>query len=87
MTRYEYDQYNGVFGMMIGSDEILEEGLQFFYVVDKKVKTEGKLVKPTFTNFRTLESFLAKAEPDELDYIKTGVRKYEQTNYADVEVD
>ena len=83
----EYGQYDGVFGLMIAHDEIVETGLQFFYVVDKKVKTEGKLVRPTFTNFRPLESVLSEKEPDELDYIKTGVRKYEQTDTADVEVD
>lgn len=83
----EYGQYNGVFRLMSASEEIVEEGLRFFYVVDKKMKTEGKLVKPTFTNFRTLESFLAEKEPDELDYIRTGVRKYGQTDYADVEID
>ena len=83
----EYGQYDGAFALMIARDEILETGLQFFYVVDKKVKTEGKLVKSTFTNFRTLESFLSEKEPDELDYIKTGVRKYEETDYADIEVD
>lgn len=65
----EYGQYEGVFELMICKEDILEEGLQFFYVVDKKVETIGKLVKPTFTNFRTLESFLEKEEPDELDYI------------------
>lgn len=83
----EYGQYNGVFRLMIGTDDIIETSLQFFYVVDKKVKTEGKLVKPTFTNFRPLERFLAEKEPDELDYIKTGVMKYEETDYADVELD
>ncbi len=83
----EYGQYEGLFCLMIRSDEIIDSGLQFFYVVDKKVTTEGKRVKPTFTNFRTLEHFLAEKEPDELDYIKTGVRKYEQTDYADIEID
>lgn len=83
----EYGQYDGVFGLMFAHDKIVETGLQFFYVVDKKVKTEGKLVRPTFTNFRPLESVLSEKEPDELDYIKTGVRKYEQTDTADVEVD
>ncbi len=83
----EYGQYDGCFSFMIGSDDIIETGLQFFYVVDKKLTNEGKLVKPTFTNFRTFESFLAEKEPDELDYIKTGVRKYEQTDYADVEIE
>lgn len=82
----EYGQYDGVFDLMICKEEILEEGLQFFYVVDKKVQTAGKLVKPTFKNFRTLESFLENEEPDELDYIRTGIRKYTQTEYADIEV-
>lgn len=83
----EYGQYQGAFVFMVAHNEIVEEGLQFFYVVDKKVKPEGNSLKPTFTNFRTLESFLADKEPDELEYIKTGVRKYEQTDYADIEVD
>ena len=83
----EYGQYDGVFGLMFSHDEIVETGLQFFYDVDKKVKTEGKLIRPTFTNFRPLESFLSEKEPDGLDYIKTGVRKYAQTDTADVEVD
>ncbi len=72
---------------MLARDESDDTGLEFFYVVDKKVTTEGKQVRPTFTNFRTLESFLAEKEPDELDYIKTGVGKYEQTDYADIEID
>lgn len=83
----EYEQYNGVFSLMIGYSDIDNTNLAFFYIVDKKVTTEGKMIKPTFTHFRTLESFLAEKEPDELDYIKTGIRKYEQTDYADVEVD
>ena len=36
---------------------------------------------------RNRKRFLSEKEPDELDYIKTGVRKYEQTDTADVEVD
>lgn len=65
---------------------ILEEGLQFFYVVDKKGQMVGKQLKPTFTNFRTLENFLEIEEPDELEYIRTGIRKYSQTDYADIDV-
>lgn len=83
----EYGQYDGIFTLMPGRQEIIETGLRFFYVVDKKVTVEGKLRKLVFTNFRSLESFLAEKEPDELDYIKTGVRKYDQTDYADVEID
>ena len=56
-------------------------------MVDKKVKLEGNQVKPTFTNFRTLVSFLAEHEPDELEYLKTGKRGYEQADCAEVEVD
>lgn len=83
----EYGQYKGFFSLSLFGQMIIEMGLEYFYVVDKKVTLEGKLVKPTFTNFRPLESLLAEKEPDELDYIKTGVRKYEQTDYADVEID
>jgi len=82
----EYGQYEGIFCLMFGRDEIVDTGLQFFYVVDKKLTTEEKRVKPTFTNFRTLENFLAEKEPDELDYIRTGIRKYERTDYADIEI-
>lgn len=82
----EYGQYNGLFMLMLHRDRILEEGLQFFYVVDKRIQMEGKQLKPTFTNFRTLESFLEKEEPDELEFIKTGVSKYSQTDYADIDV-
>jgi len=67
-------------------NHIVEKGLPFFYVVDKKVKTEGEYLKPTFTNFRTLESVIAEKEPDELDYIKTGKRKYDEIGYADVDL-
>lgn len=83
----EYGQYDSYFLAHIFSELIIDTGLEYFYVVDKKVVPEGKLVKPTFTNFRPLEKFLAEKEPDELDYIKTGVMKYEQTDYADVEID
>lgn len=82
----EYGQYEGFFSMMFCHNDILETGLEFFYVVDKKVRVIGNRVKPTFTNFRTLESVLAEEEPDELEYIKTGIRKYFQTDSADIEV-
>lgn len=84
--RYEeYGQYDGYFTMMLAYDEIINEGLQFYYVTDKKVRLEGKTIIPTFSNFRTLESFLAKEEPDELEYIKTGNVLYEESDYADLE--
>ena len=60
--------------------------MEYFYVVDKKLQLVGKRVMPTFTNFRTLEDFLQQKEPDELEYIKTGERKYSQTDYADIEL-
>lgn len=62
-------------------------GLEYFYVVDKKVKLEGKLIKPIFTNFRTFENVMAEKEPDELDYIKTGIRKYDEAESAEIEID
>ena len=37
-------------------DYVKKLGLAYFYVVDKKVTLENKVIKPTFTNFRTLES-------------------------------
>ena len=82
----EYGQYKRFFTIMLHRDSMLEEDFQFFYVVDKKVQMEGKQLKPTFMNFRTLESFLEKEEPDELEFIKTGVIKYSQTDYADIDV-
>lgn len=44
------------------------------------------IIRLPFTNFRTLESFLAEYEPDELEYLKTGKRRYEQADCAEVEV-
>lgn len=83
----DYGQYDGVFSMMIGKRNIVERGLEFFYVADKYVKFDGKEIIPTFKNFRTLESMLAKFEPDELEEIKTGVHKYNEarTAFFDVE--
>lgn len=82
----ECGQYDGFFGLMIARNLILEEGFQYYYVVDKRVHLEGKLVRPTFTHFRTMESFLATVEPDELEYLKTGVRPYSQMDEADIEL-
>lgn len=82
----ECGQYESLFILMPGSRNMIEEGLEYFYVVDKKLQLVGKHVKPTFTNFRTLEDFLQQKEPDELEYIKTGERKYSQTDYADIEL-
>jgi len=83
----ELGRYDLSFISLYSSQYIKGIGLEYFYVVDKKVKLEGKLVKPTFTNFRTLESVMAEREPDELDYIKTGVRKYDEAGCAEIEVD
>lgn len=83
----ECGQYDDFLMWMLNNREIINAQLPFFYVVDKKVKPEGKLIKTTFTNFRTLESVLSENDPDELDYIKTGVSKYQETDYADIEID
>lgn len=79
-----WEQYRDLFIFLFGYQDILETGLPFFYVADKIMKLEGEQVKPTYTNFRTLESFLAEHEPDELEYIKTGKRKYEETDDANI---
>ena len=83
----DYGQYDGVFSMMIGRRDIIERGLEFFYVADKYVKLEGKQIIPTFKNFRTLESVLAEFEPDELEEIKTGAHKYDEARTAFFDVD
>ena len=82
----EYGQYGGVMMFALIDEDIREMGISLFYVADKKVKLEGRQIKPTYTNFRTLESFLAKYEPDELEYIKTGIRKYEEMDSADFDL-
>lgn len=84
---YECQRYEAPFCLAFAHQYVAGLGVEYFYVVDKKVKLEGKQVKPTFTNFRTLESFLAEHEPDELEYLKTGKRGYEQADWAEVEVD
>jgi hypothetical protein len=83
----EYGQYEGRFLLLLGRQDILDRGLEFFYVADKKVKMEGKQIDPIFTHIRTLESVLAENEPDMLDEIKTGVKKYVETGSAYFEVD
>lgn len=66
-------------------DYIRKLGIEYFYIVDKKVNLEGKIIKPVFTNFRTLEDFLADKNPDELEYLKTGKFGFEETYSAEVE--
>lgn len=81
----EFGRYDLPFVWLRSSRYIKGIGLEYFYVVDKKVKLEGKLIKPTFTNFRSFESVMAKRDPDELEYLKTGVRKYDEAESAEVE--
>ena len=83
----EYGRYDGYFLGIMDHDEIEEKGLEFFYVVDKKVKLKGRQIEPTYTNFRTLESVLAEHEPDTLETIKTGIYKYSETNHAKFDVE
>lgn len=83
----EFGKYDVPFVLLGYSHYMKALGLEYFYIVDKKVKLEGKLIKPTFTNFRPFESVMAEREPDELEYLKTGIRKYDETDSADIEVD
>lgn len=82
-TYEDYGQYEGHLFLLPTYRFLIEEDIDLFYVVDKKVHLEGKRVKPTFKNFKTLEEFLSKNEPDELDYIRTGKRKYDETDEAE----
>lgn len=68
------------------SEYIRRLGIEYFYIVDKKVRLEGRVIKPTFTNFRTLESYMAMHDPDGLDYIRTGRWGLEESDSAEVEV-
>ena len=83
----DFGRYDLPFVLLSSNRYIKGIGLEYFYVVDKKVKLEGKLIKPIFTNFRTFESVMAEKEPDELDYIKTGIRKYDEAESAEIEID
>ena len=84
---YELQKYDGSLLFSYTKDYIKKLGLDYFYVVDKKVQLEDDKIKPKFTNFRTLESFLAEHNPDALQYLKTGRRGYEEADCADIEVD
>ena len=53
-------------------------------MVSNMVSLDGKQIRPTFMNFRTLENFLEKHEPDEFEYLKSGKRDYEQADSAEV---
>lgn len=83
----DFGRYDLPFALLRSNRYIKGIGLEYFYVVDKKVKLEGKLIKPIFTNFRTFESVMAEKDPDELDYIKTGIRKYDEAESAEIEID
>jgi hypothetical protein len=83
----DFGRYDLPFALLRSNRYIKGIGLEYFYVVDKKVKLEGKLIKPIFTNFRTFESVMAEKEPDELGYIKTGIRKYDEAESAEIEID
>ena len=63
-------QYGGIVGFHSLEVYIENEGLDKYYVADKKVYDEGKKIK--LFNMRTLESFLEKYDPKELKYLKTG---------------
>lgn len=83
---YECQRYEAPLMLSQTNQYIASLGIEYFYVVDKKVKLDGKQIKPTFMNFRTLESFLQEHEPDGLEYLKTGKWGYEQADSAEVEV-
>ena len=83
----DFGRYDLPFVLLSSNRYIKGIGLEYFYVVDKKVKLEGKMIKPIFSNFRTFESVMAEKEPDELDYIKTGIRKYDEAESAEIEID
>lgn len=82
---YEFDRFQHSLSFSSTSEYIMRLGIEYFYVVDKKVRLEGKQIKPTLTNFRTLESYMAIHDPDGLEYIKTGKWMFEEANYAEIE--
>ena len=53
----DFGQYKGCFIIHMSYRYIVERGLEFFFVADKKVALEGRQIKPTDTIFRTLERF------------------------------
>ena len=63
-------QYGGNLGFYMLEDYILHDGIDKYYVADKKVYGNGKKIK--LFNIRTLESFLAEHDPKELKYLQTG---------------
>ena len=63
-------QYEADVGFSMLEDYIIDEGLDMYYVADKKVFSNGKKIK--LYNIRTLESFLSIQDPKKLKYLKTG---------------
>ena len=63
-------QYGGNIDFYSLEDYIEHEGIDKYYVADKKVYGNGKKIK--LLNMRTLESFLFEHDPKELKYLKTG---------------
>lgn len=68
-------QYGGIVGFNNFEPYLEHEGLEKYYVADKKVFDGGKKIK--LFNMRTLESFLAEYDPNELKYLQTGEIEYE----------
>ena len=81
----ELQRYEGPWVFLSFGRYIESLGVDYFYVVDKKVRLEGKTIKPTFTNFRTLESFMAENDPDGLEYLKTGRCGLQEAESAEIE--
>lgn len=77
------EQYKGYFILLSSREFIMEDGLEFYYVVDKHLRFDGDQIIPKYSHFRRLEDFLAEKEPEELRYIKTGRRKYDEADVAE----
>ena len=77
------EQYKGYFILLSSREFIIEDGLEFYYVVDKHLRFDGDQIIPKYSHFRRLEDFLAEKEPEELRYIKTGRRKYDEADVAE----
>lgn len=63
-------QYGGNVDFYSLEDYIEHEGIDKYYVADKKVYGNGKKIK--LLNMRTLERFLVEHDPKELKYLQTG---------------
>lgn len=83
----ELQRYDAPLILLFTHQYIKRLGVEYFYVVDKKVRLEGNTIKSTFTNFRTLESFMAENDPDGLEYLKTGRWGLQEADSAEIEED